>query len=129
MAGYPKSGNLIPKALLRIFKPVAAAISSRVGLLEASPLTELSEPLRFNPFWTLSEITIILIAFYRRFQAIFKEVIVYVGFGYGLSRIKNEISEKAQKSLIKRVERGFFRALKMSLSYCTPLEIMPRWNF
>jgi hypothetical protein len=70
-----------------------------------------------------------LIAFYRRFQIIFKEIILYVGFGYGLSRTINEISEKAQKSLIKRVERGFFRALKMSLSYCTPLEIMPRWNF
>jgi hypothetical protein len=106
MAGYPKSGNLIPKALLRTLEPVAAAISSRVGLLETSPLTELSEPLRFNPLWTLSEITIILIALYRRFQAIFKEVIVYVGFGYGLSRTKNEISEKARKSLITRLPAG-----------------------
>jgi len=52
-----------------------------VGLLEASPLTELSEPLRFNSLWTLSEITIILVAFYRSFQVIFKEVILYVRFG------------------------------------------------
>ena len=81
MAGYPKSGNLIPKALFKTFEPVAAAISSRVGLLEASPLTELSELLRFNPFWTLLEIVIILIAFYRSFQVIFKEVILYVRFG------------------------------------------------
>ncbi len=103
MAGYPKSGNLIPKALLRTFEPVAAAIRNRVGLLEASPLTELSEPLRFNPFWTLLEIVITLIAFYRSLQVIFKEVILYVGFGYGLSRIINEISEKAQKSLITRI--------------------------
>jgi len=82
------------------------------------------------------EITIVLIAFYRSFQVIFKEVILYVGFKYGLSRIKNEISEKAQKSLIKRTEKGFFRALKMGLSCFTPLEIMDRsvssrndWNF
>src|SRR4030042_6809026 len=99
MAGYPKSGNLIPKALLRTFEPVAAAISSRVGLLETSPLTELSEPLRFNPFWTLLEIVITLIAFYRRFQVIFKEVILYVGFGYGLSRTKNRLSFKVQKCI------------------------------
>ena len=103
MAGYPKSGNLIPKALFKTFEPVAAAIRNRVGLLEASPLTELSEPLRFNSLWTLSEITIILVAFYRGFQVIFKEIILYVGFGYGLSRIINEISEKAQKSLITRI--------------------------
>lgn|GEM_PF-2360818 len=89
MAGYPKSGNLIPKALLRTFEPVAAAISSRAGLLETSPLTELSEPLRFNPFWTLLEIVITLIAFYGRVQVIFKEIILYVGFGYGLSRTIN----------------------------------------
>jgi len=74
MAGYPKSGNFIPKALLRTFEPVAAAIRNRVGLLETSPLAELSEPLRFNPFWTLSEIVITLIAFYRRFEVIFKEI-------------------------------------------------------
>ena len=129
MAGYPKSGNLIPKALLRTFEPVAAAIRNRVGLLEASPLTELSEPLRFNPFWTLLEIVITLIAFYRSFQVIFKEIILYVGFGYGLSRTINEVSEKAQKSPIKRGERKFFRALKMSLSHFIPFEIMDRWNF
>jgi len=74
MAGYPKSGNFIPKALLRTFEPVAAAIRNRVGLLEISPLAELSEPLRFNPLWTLSEIVITLIAFYRRFEVIFKEI-------------------------------------------------------
>jgi hypothetical protein len=86
MAGYPKSGNLIPKALLRTFEPVAAAMSRMVGLLETSPLAEQSEPPRFNPFWTLLKIDIILIAYYMSFQIIFKETVLYIGFGYGLSR-------------------------------------------
>jgi hypothetical protein len=64
MAGYPKSGNLIPKALLRAFDPVEAAISRRVGFLETSFLAEGSEPSWFNPFWTFSEIDIIL--FFRK---------------------------------------------------------------
>jgi len=63
MAGYPKSGNLIPKALLRAFEPVEAAINSKVGFLETPVLTELSEPPRLSPFWTFLETDIILIAF------------------------------------------------------------------
>ena len=65
MAGYPKRGNLIPKALFRTFDPVEAAISSRVGFPEAPTVTELSDPLRFNFFWTFLEIDIILIAFFN----------------------------------------------------------------
>jgi hypothetical protein len=68
MAGYPRRGNLIPKALLRTLEPVPAAISSIVGLPEI-PLTELSEPPRFDSIWTLLEITLILIAFYIKYPA------------------------------------------------------------
>ena len=87
MAGYPKSGNFIPKALLRTFEPVPAAIRSRVGLLKTSPLTEQSEPPRFNLFLTLLKMDIILIAFYMSFQVIFKQMTLYVGFGYEMSRL------------------------------------------
>jgi hypothetical protein len=49
IAGYPRSGNFTPNALLRAFEPVAADIRKRLGLLGLSPFSRLLDMNYFNP--------------------------------------------------------------------------------
>jgi hypothetical protein len=53
MAGYPRSGNLTPKALLRAFDPVAADINKSVGLFGSPALARFFDTPFFDPFWIL----------------------------------------------------------------------------
>jgi hypothetical protein len=52
IAGYPRSGNLMPKAELRACEPVAADIRKMLGFLEFPFLARLSDMTSFNPIGT-----------------------------------------------------------------------------
>jgi hypothetical protein len=52
IAGYPRSGNLMPKAELRAFEPVAADIRKMLGLLELPSPASLLDMTDFNPVGT-----------------------------------------------------------------------------
>ena len=56
MAGYPKSGNFMPKAVLRIFEPVAGAMRNIVGFSELQFSADVTDGNTIDPFgkWGLS---------------------------------------------------------------------------